>query len=236
MWEWRTIARSPAVSPAGAPDARSCMTDGDEVQRLAEARAAEAEVGGRDRRGEAVVEALGEAEALVDRVPSEPDRDLVDAQLAGVEEAEQLDPLEVRLAELAELLLAVLLDVPGVVGLLSPRRSQGEQVGGRDEDEAARPEQGLEVLEDRPGVLDVLDRLQEDHGVAGLREGLDQVALVAQVGPHIAQAGMLVGLGVRVDADDRRRAALGHQVRAIALAAGHVDDPPAGGPRRDPFV
>src|SRR3954452_6036981 len=144
MCEWRTIARSPAVSPPGPlAAARSCMADGDEVQRLAEPLAAEAEVGGRNRRGEAVVEALGEPEALVDRVPAEPDRDLVDAQLSGMEEAEQLDPLEVRLAELAELLLPVLLEVPGVVGLLSPRGSQGEQVGGRGEDEAARPEQGL---------------------------------------------------------------------------------------------
>src|SRR6476619_1678637 len=110
MCEWRTIARSPAMSLPGAlPAARSCMADGDEVQRLLEALAAEAEVGGGDRRSEAVVEALGEPEALVDGVPAEPDRDLVDAQLAGVEEAEQLDPLEVRLAERPELLLPVLL-------------------------------------------------------------------------------------------------------------------------------
>ena len=100
--------RQVAGGPPGALGARSCMADGEEVQRPLEAPAAEAEVGGGDRRREAVVEALGEPEALVDRVPAEPDRDLVDAQLAGVEEAEQLDPLEVRLAELAELLLPVL--------------------------------------------------------------------------------------------------------------------------------
>ena len=143
----------------------------------------------------------------MDGVPAEPDRDLVDAQLAGVEEAEHLDPLEVALAEPAELRLPVLLDVPGVVGLLRPLRRQGEQVRGGDEDQAPGAQHRLEVLEDRARVLDVLDRLQEDDGIGGLREALDQVALEAQVGPHVTQPGVLVGLGVGVDADDRGRAA-----------------------------
>ena len=63
------------------------------------------------------------------------------------------------------------------------------------------------MLEDRAGVLDVLDRLQEDDRVAGLGEALDQVALEAQVGPRVAQPGVLVGLRVGVDADDARRRA-----------------------------
>src|SRR4051812_31253400 len=98
------------------------MADGDEVQRPLQLLPAEPEVGNGDRRGEAVVEAPGQAEALVEGVPAELDRDLVDAQLAGVKQAEQLDPLEVGLAERAELLMPVLLDVPWVVGLLCPWR------------------------------------------------------------------------------------------------------------------
>src|SRR3954469_9343907 len=108
MCEWRTIARSPADSSRG-------MADGEEVQRPVEISLGQLEVRGGDRRGEAVIEGLGQAQRLVHAVPAEPDRELVGAQLAGVEEAEQLDPGEVRLAELAELGGAVLLDVPGVV-------------------------------------------------------------------------------------------------------------------------
>src|SRR6478752_10334591 len=128
MWECRTIARSPAVSPAGPPSALSGMADGEEVQCAVEVARGKAEVRGGDRRGEAIVEGLGQAESPVDRVPAEPDRDLVRAQLAGVEEAEQLDPRGVVLAEGAELLRPVLLEVPGVVRLLGSGRSKGQQV------------------------------------------------------------------------------------------------------------
>src|SRR6187551_1836912 len=107
MWECRTIARSPALA--------SAMADGEKVQRPVEIALAEPEVGGGDRRGKAVVERLGQAQPLVHAVPAQADRDLVDAQLAGVEEAQHLDPLEVRLAEVAELRHAVLAQVPRVV-------------------------------------------------------------------------------------------------------------------------
>src|SRR3954449_9160481 len=100
MWLWRTSARSPADF--------SGMTDGEEIQGAVEVLLAQPEVRGGDRRGEAVIEGLGQPQALVDAVPAELDRDLVGAQLAGVEEAEQLDPREVRLAEGPELLGAVL--------------------------------------------------------------------------------------------------------------------------------
>ena len=60
----------------------------------------------------------------MDAVPAEPDRELVRAELAGVEEAEDLDPLEVRLEQLAVLRLVVLAQVPGVVGLLGARRAR----------------------------------------------------------------------------------------------------------------
>ena len=47
---------------------------------------------------------------------------------------------------------------------------------------------------------------------------------------------MLVGLGVGVDADDRRRALAREHVGAVALAAGHVDDAQAADARGDPLV
>src|SRR5918994_3753615 len=112
MWLCRTIARSPAVPLSGG------TADGEEVQCLIQRGLLQGEIGGGDRRGEAVVEGPGQAEALVDGVPAELDRQLVGAQLAGVEEAEDLDPVEVRLAERPELLGPVLLHVPGVVRLL----------------------------------------------------------------------------------------------------------------------
>src|ERR1044071_8732995 len=120
MWLCRTIARSPAV--------RSGMAAGDEVQRRVEVPFPESEVGGRDRRREAVVEGFSKAEPLVHPVPAELDRQLVGAQLAGVEEAEQLDPGKVVLAEAAELLRPVLVQVPGVVGLLRSGGRKRQQV------------------------------------------------------------------------------------------------------------
>src|SRR5436190_22130605 len=117
MWECRTIARSPAVPSGG-------MADGEEIQGPVEIGLPQPEVRGRDRRREAVVEGLGQAQRLVDAVPAEPQGDLMGAQLLRMEEPEQLDPREARLAELAELLRPVLVHVPGVVGLLRTRRGQ----------------------------------------------------------------------------------------------------------------
>ena len=56
------------------------------------------------------------------------------------------------------------------------------------------------------GLVDVLDRLQEHHGVDLLVEVLDEPPLEAQVGAAVAGAGVLVSLGVRVDADHLGRA------------------------------
>src|SRR5215218_5700945 len=197
MWLCRTIARSPIVSgPAGpVPDlvppplsgwspksapppgrggSDSRMANGEEIQCSVEILFFQTEVRARDRGGEAVVEGLGQPQVLMDAVPAELDRQLVRAQLAGVKEAEHLDPAEVGLAELPELVGSILLHVPGVVRLLGAGGRQRQQVGGRDEGDAAGREHRLEVLEDRARILDVLDRLQEDDGVAGLAERLDQ--------------------------------------------------------------
>ena len=60
----------------------------------------------------------------VHAVPARPQRQLVRPQHAGVEEAEQLHLPEDAPAERAELLGAVLLQVPGVVRLLGPGRAR----------------------------------------------------------------------------------------------------------------
>ncbi len=81
----------------------------------------------------------------------------------------------------------------------------------------------------------MLDRLQEHHRVGGLGEALDEVAREAQVLAAVAQARVLVGLGVGVDADHGCGRA-GEHVRAVALAAGHVDHAQAAHTRGDPLV
>src|SRR3954451_21394134 len=108
MWECRTMARSPALSSGD-------MADSDEVERAVEVALPEGKVGAVDRGREAVVEGFAQAQSLVDPVPAQLQRQLVDAQLAGVEEAVELDLGKVRLAELAKLGSAVLAHVPGVV-------------------------------------------------------------------------------------------------------------------------
>ena len=87
---------------------------GEEVER-AVVGGPQREVAHRDRRHEPVVEALGQPELRVHRVPREPlDRTLVQRELARVVEPEHLDVVVVRLAQLAELGERVLLDVPGI--------------------------------------------------------------------------------------------------------------------------
>src|SRR5689334_11059078 len=113
MWVWRTTA----TRPGGLTDSRA--TDGEEVERAVQVAAAQREVARRDRGREAVVERLRDPQARVDGVPAETlDRDLVRAQPARVEQPEQLDGAELRFAERAELLGAVLVDVPRVARAL----------------------------------------------------------------------------------------------------------------------
>ena len=79
--------------------------------------------------------------------------------------------------------------------------------------------------------MHVLDRLQEHDGVARLGEPLDQRALEAQV--RRARSAAARGRGPRGWRRRRPPTArvAGQHVRAVALAAGHVDDAPADGPR-----
>ena len=84
-------------------------------------------------------------------------------------------------------------------------------------------------------VLDVLDRLQEDHGVDGTADVLDEVAVEAQVRAHVTEPRVLVGLGIRVDPDDVG-GARGEDVGAVPLPAREVDDALALDLGRDPLV
>src|SRR3954452_19797355 len=108
------------------------MTDGDEVEGPFEVAAAEDEVARRDRGDETVIEGLRDAQSPVQAIPAELDGDFVDPQLASVKEAEDLDPGEAGLEQLAVLLDGVLAQVPGVVGLLGARGREGEAVRGGD--------------------------------------------------------------------------------------------------------
>ena len=156
-------------------------------------------------------------------IPAEAlDRDLVRAQLAGVEEAEQIDAREVALAQLPVFLGPVLADVPRVARALLALRREREHVRRRDVGDAAGLDQLADVGEHRVRVLDVLDRLQEHDAVDVALPELDHVALEAST-LRVLGAGVLEGLGVGVDADDARRGPRQHR-GAVALAAREVDD------------
>ena len=101
----RSPRRTACGSAAPAPGRRAARSSQhrDEVQRAIERPLAQREVARRDGRREAVVERLGDAEPGVHPVPARPQRELVDPQLAGVEEAVQLDVVVDALAQRAEL-------------------------------------------------------------------------------------------------------------------------------------
>src|SRR3954468_23849225 len=113
MWECRTIARSPTVRVAMSGAAHR-----QEVERAVEATATQAEVAGADRRDEAVIERPRQAKRRMDAVPAQLDGELMYPQLAGVEDAEQLDAREMRLEEGPVLARVVFAQMPGVVRLL----------------------------------------------------------------------------------------------------------------------
>ena len=196
---------------------------------------AQAEVRGGDRGREPVIEATCQAEPSVEAIPPRAQRELVYAQLVRVKEPVQLDGLEVRTTELLELLAAVLVYVPGVVRAGRAAWCERQHVRRRHEHRPLLADERTEMVEHRTRVLQVLDRLQEHDRVGRLGEPVDEIARVAEVRAGVAQAGMLVCLGISVDADDVRCGASEH-VRAIALAAGHVDHALAPYLLRDPLV
>src|SRR4051794_6094397 len=192
MWEWRTIARSPRVRSAIAyrEVRRSGMADRQEVECAVEIAGPEAEVAGVDRGDEAIVEGAGEMESPMDVVPADPDGELMGAELAGVEDAEDLHSLEVPAQQVAVLGGVVLAQVPGVLRLLGSGGREREPVRGRDVGDRRHLR---DPSQQAVGLVDVLDRLQEDDGIDTLVEVLDESSPEAQVGAPVARSRVLEG-------------------------------------------
>src|SRR5215211_2017092 len=126
MCECRTIARSPTGSFSG-------MADRQEVERMVKVAAIrEAKVRRGDRGDEPRVESLGQPQGRMDAIPAGAKGELVRAQLAGVKNAQDLDPAEMRVEQLAVLGQGVLAKMPRILGLLGARRGQREPVRRRD--------------------------------------------------------------------------------------------------------
>ena len=192
----------------------------------------EHEVGGADRRREAVVERLRDPQQRMDPVPAQPDRALVDRELAGMEEPVDLDRAERRLEHGPVLGDRVLAEMPGVVRLLGALGREGEPVRRRDERQRGGRR---DRAEQRRNILDVLDRLQEDDRVERSGDVLDEIALESQVRAHVAGLRMIVGLRVGVDPDDLG-GPVGEDIGSVALPAGEVGHAHPVDPRRDPLV
>ena len=141
--------RQRALLTGAGAHARHTARKSSARSRSASSRRAQHEVARADRGGEAPVEALGEAERGVHAVPPAAQRQLVGAQLAGVEEPVELDAREALPAQLLELGPAVLVHVPRVVRAARPLRRERAHVGGGDVDAALGPHQRAEVGEHR---------------------------------------------------------------------------------------
>ena len=92
----------------------------------------------------------------------------------------------------------------GLSDFSAPGGREREQVRRGHVGGPTRPQHVAEVAQHRLGILHVLDRLEEDDGVAGLRVALHQVAHEAHARARVLEASVLVGLGVGVHARHAR--------------------------------
>ena len=116
---------------------------------------------------------------------------------------------EVRAAEPLELAGAVLVHVPRVVRALGApwARASARWASRRTRAPSVADDQRAEVLEHRARVLEVLDRLQEHDRVGRARQNVStRSRSKRRLARAVAQARVLVRLGVGVDADDARGA------------------------------
>jgi SAM-dependent methyltransferase len=173
----------------------------------------------------------------VNAVPPGPNRELVEAQLARVEESEQINRSERRAHKRLELVRRVFTNVPGIARALGAGRGERESVRRRHIGGSARHQQRPKPRQQVLRLVHVLDRLQEDDRVvwSPIVVFLDQGALEMEVRDPVAKPGVLERLGVRIDTDDLGRA-LGQQGGAVSLATGHVDDALARALLGDPSV
>src|SRR3954454_12647328 len=103
--------------------------DRDQVEAALEIAAAQREVAGADRGREALVEGAREVQGGVHPVPAGSQRELVRAQLARVEEAEQVHAAEVARAQRAVFVRPVFAHMPGVARADLALRREREHVG-----------------------------------------------------------------------------------------------------------
>ena len=230
----RQVARGRPAAPLA-----SGAADGEEVERRVEvARSARREVGGGDRRREAVVEGLGQAAAACGRRPSRASAPARGRAACGRGRGRgsrpgRSGPRRARRNSSARYSL----HVPGVVRLLGARAAPASAgSGSRRRRRRPAPSIDLKCSRIAPGSCDVLDRLQEDDGVAGLGEASRPGrARSAGWGARSAAARARGPRGWRRRRPRSARRA-GQHVGAVALAAGHVDHAQAADPRRDPLV
>ncbi|CAB4347208.1 unannotated protein [freshwater metagenome] len=141
----------------------------------------------------------------MNRIPAEAlDRDLMDAERAGVVEAEDFNIAEVLGAKRAEFVRTVLVNMPRVAGAIGPLGRQRQHVGGRDVDGRilTRFDQTAAVIENLARISDVLNRLEKDDGIARLFVAVNQCPLEAEPGARVAGLGVGMSVGVGVDADN----------------------------------
>ena len=132
----------------------------------------------------------------------------------GAEQPVQLDPLEARLAQLAQLMRVVLDVVVGVDDLVGPAERQ--PVRGDEHGHPAGLQDARHLGQHALGIGHVLDRLHREHGrEAGIRE-----RQLAHVGGHRLALLALQHRGIQVHAD---RLARREQPVAVPHPAAEVE-------------
>ena len=120
---------------------------------------------GRDRRHEPVVERLGDPQRRVDAVPADADRELVQRAACGRERRRRSRPR--RTAARAAPRTPRPCTRAGARGSRTSRPPRAPASAGSGSRRSSTSAAAREAVEQRAGVVDVLDRLQEDDRVAG---------------------------------------------------------------------
>ena len=200
----RTSASSPSRRPrltAGTPPGSPAPAAGAPARPRRSRKSR-----GRDRRREPAVEALRSGRARGCTRPSRASaRQLVQPQLARVVEPVAARPRRsAPRSSPANSSARYSRTCHGLPDCSAPLRRERAGRSASRRTPCRRAQQRLEVLEHPAGLL---RRARSSAGTRPrrlARVGLDEVALEAQVAAHVAQARVLVGLRVGVDADDAR--------------------------------